>query len=222
MPGRAQLPHFLQHPGHTELVDWSRSTTIARHFASIYLKTDSLLHEHAAITDSFSTQLNLRFGMQFREAFLQAAHASSNQSTIPPVWAFYFRDSNRHPFTYWLLGVHAHIIGDMPVILAGSLSPTELRHHKRSFRRLNSVFDQQTDWAIQRILTDQKQLRIWHRLSFGMDRIVAKHIVHRWRAKAFRRAKRIQANRAPELRWERQFERMNRRLERLGKRFFRA
>lgn len=222
MPSRAQSPHFLQHPGHTELVQWSRSTTVARHFASIYLKTDSLLHQHAATTDSFSTQLNLRFGIQFREAFLQAARASSNQDTIPTIWTFYFRDSNRYPFTYWLLGVHAHIIGDMPVILAGSLSPAELRHHKRSFRRLNRVFDQQTDWAIQHILTDQKHLRVWHRLSFGMDRMLAKYIVHRWRAKAFRRAKRIQANRAPELRWKRQFERRNKQLNRWGQRLFRA
>lgn len=218
----AQNNHFIDHRGHHELTHWSLDQSISRYFSFIYLKTDSLLQQQSIRSDSTTAAINLRFGIAFREAFLHAARAYQQHDSIPKEWAFYFSDSSRHPFTYWMLGVHAHILGDMPSILARTLSPQELLHHRRPFRRLNRIFDAQADWAIQQILGQQQRLYVWHRLSFGMDRILAKHIVHRWRAKAFRRAIRIHQHRAKFPRWEREFQRTNKQLASIGKRVFRT
>ncbi|MFZ4057262.1 MAG: DUF5995 family protein [Ferruginibacter sp.] len=175
-------------PGHQALCSLSNQSSISKHFAYIYVHNDSILDQQLATVDSEIVQLDIRFAHSFMQRFLAADSAFTKHQPLPVFWNTYFADTNRNAITYWMLGMNAHINGDLPVVFATHFTLKELKQHYKQFKSYNPSFDKQIIWGMQQAIVAQKKIRILHRLSLGLDRLFVQRTIHRWRKRAYKAA----------------------------------
>ena len=64
-----------------------------------------------------------------------ACDSFNSNRAIPQMWQTYFSDTCFNTLTYWMLGINAHINGDMVELLALDFSLDELKKKREgSFR----------------------------------------------------------------------------------------
>lgn len=116
-----------------QLDSLSKSNSLSRHFATLYLETTLIAIRFFNKAPAREKQFIERLEHNFSGFFLKAASAKQEERSA--IWQNYFRDSSLSPLQYQLLGINAHINGDIWQSLVSEFSLEELSANKKSYSR---------------------------------------------------------------------------------------
>ena len=152
----------------------------ARHFAELYYLTTinaSEFFRHAL--EPVQSFMN-RFELNFLKRFTDAADSFRLGKSIPEVWKSYFADTTYSQLQYHLLGINAHINGDIWQALVTTAQADTLELYKKAYIRYGKglliIYRN-----IYRSALQDKQFRKWHNLSLGLSRTYGKLLLKHWR-----------------------------------------
>jgi hypothetical protein len=186
---------------HLSIVKQSKELEAQKHFALLYVKTNEIMDQNLLDFD-FQTAIFInRFSIPFMSYFIRACDSFQSHGKIPIAWQTYFSDTLSNPLLYWMLGMNAHICGDMPFALSATFTLEELKQYHRSFIKMNSTFDILIRNTIKQGVEMNVGIKKWHRRSLGLDAIIMKHKVHRWRRKAYKMAIKLAKNKKEIEQW---------------------
>jgi hypothetical protein len=169
-----------------QLDSLAKTTTVSRHFASLYLETTLIAIDFFNHAPAGEKQFIEKLEQQFAGYFFKAVTAAENDRS--PVWKIYFRDSTLSPLQYQLLGINAHINGDIWQALTSAFSLAELKLYKKSYNRFQSGLKQQFRHFYQENRNAAPITRLIDRGSAGLAVQYGTLMLSRWRKRQYRLA----------------------------------
>jgi hypothetical protein len=169
-----------------QLDSLSKTTTVSRHFASLYLETTLIAVEFFNNAPAGEKQFIEKLEQHFAGYFFNAATAAEKDRS--PVWQAYFRDSTLSPLQYQLLGINAHINGDIWQALTSAFSLAELKQYKKSYNRFQSGLKQQFRHFYQDNRKAAPVTKLIDRGSGGLAGQYGTFMLSRWRKRQYRLA----------------------------------
>jgi hypothetical protein len=164
------------------------SSTVAKHFAGLYFSVTRRaisFFENSPIQEkTFINRLETRFA----SLFLLSADAYKNGDTIPTVWKCYFGDSALSPLQYKLLGINAHINGDIWQALTAEFSLQEIKDGRKSYLRFQKALTKEYRLFYEESYRADSKVRLLHRATAGLDKPYGKLILIRWRKRQLKLA----------------------------------
>lgn len=165
-----------------------KSVSPASHFAKIYITaTANAIHFWQTRTEE-EKKLNRRFETRFASYFFSAADSFNNRKKIPEEWSLYFQASDTSLLQYHLLGINAHINGDIWKTLTAEFSSGELKLYKNSFLAFNKTLNKQYYSLYEKLLMQNRRMRFLHQITNGMDRWYCSQMLLKWRKRQMKLA----------------------------------
>lgn len=165
----------------------AKSPSPARYFAVLYLETTgraiAFYQEARPAEKEFIERLELNFAGYFFRA------ATQPPGELSQVWKPYFSDSSLSAFQYQLLGINAHINGDIWQALVTGFTPEELRVHRRHFTRFQQGLKKQFCQFYWDNVNTTPVTRLLHAGTGGLSRIFGIMMLSRWRKRQYRLAR---------------------------------
>lgn len=150
-------------------------------FAGLYYRTTARALAFYANDDTVIQTRMDRFEFSFYRIFLDAARASREADSIPIVWQTYFLDTAPGRLRGLLLGINAHINGDIWKALTSSFSRIEIARLTPDYRRFNQSLLMEFDSLYRYAISQNRRLKTFHLLSLGLDRYLGRRMLMRWR-----------------------------------------
>ena len=158
-----------------------KSQSVARHFAELYFSTTVKAIDHFSTRSKKENDFIQRFEIRFAGFFFCSAEAHSQQIPIPREWKAYYTDTALSPLQYKLLGINAHINGDIWKVLTIEFSLDEIKKNKDSYYSFQKrLRDQYREFYISSRKSSAK-IRILHAATAGLDKLYGKMMLTRWR-----------------------------------------
>lgn len=158
-----------------------QSHSIARHFAELYLETTvraiRFFDGKSEATRNFIQKLETSFAGYF----FRAVESYRKDTVISLVWKNYFADSSLTPFQYYLIGINAHINGDIWQALVSSFSWEEISANKKSYFVFHKALLKQYESFYANSFNNNKVVRKMHATTAGMDKWYGRILLRRWR-----------------------------------------
>ncbi len=152
----------------------------ARHFAELYYLTTINATEFFRLApEPVQTFMN-RFEMNFLKRFTDAADSFRLGKSIPEVWKSYYADTTYSELQFHLLGINAHINGDIWQSLVATANADTLALYKKDYIRFGKGLLMIYRDFYRSALLD-KQFRKWHNISLGLSRTYGKFLLKHWR-----------------------------------------
>lgn len=171
-----------------QLDSMRNSRSEAAHFAGIYYEVTRKAGRFSLREDSSGRQFMLTMEKAFAGYFFRAASAKNQGAPVPGVWAAYFADSTLKPLQYRLLGINAHINGDIWQALVASFSPGELRRYRKTYFRFNRSLAVEYKEVYLAAFHEHAKIRWLHFSTGGLDRFYGRTLLWRWRRRQYRLA----------------------------------
>jgi hypothetical protein len=172
----------------TKLDSITKSSSVSRHFAGLYLETTVEAVIYFQQKDERQRQFIHRLEESFARYFFDAAEAFKKGEKPAPAWQAYYADTTLTPLQYELLGINAHINGDIWQALVAEFRPEEISQNKTAFlafqKGLNAVYQR----FYRRATTLHIKTKMLHTLSFGLDQLYGKLMLNRWRKRQIKLA----------------------------------
>lgn len=161
------------------------SKSIASHFASLYRSTSARAFAYYRKTGPAERAFARRFMLAFAEYFFQSAQLPSLN------WQPYYSDSNRTILHYQLLGMNAHINGDLWQALYRHFSYEEFKQGRRLLIRFQQALRKEFNAHYEETIREKGPGRTLHMLSAGLSRYYGHWKLRHWRKRQFRLANRM-------------------------------
>lgn len=166
----------------------SRTSSIARYFASLYFESTVLSINFFANTDPAVKKFIERMENNFAGFFFRSADAHFNKTEIPVVWQSYFMDSTLSPLQYKLLGINAHINGDIWQALTSEFSVKELMENRITYLRFQKGLQKQYQRFYDDHVSSNLKTGLLNNTTLGLTKIYGKMMLARWRKRQLRLA----------------------------------
>lgn len=166
----------------------SKSSSITRHFASLYFETTVLSIVFFANADPAVKSFIERLENNFAGFFFQSADAYFNKTEIPVVWQSYYRDSTLSTLQYKLLGINAHINGDIWQALTSEFSGKELMKNRNIYLRFQKALQKQYLRFYDEYVSSNLKTGLLNNTTLGLTKIYGKMMLSRWRKRQLRLA----------------------------------
>ena len=174
-PDQGEIP-LLQ-----KLDSIQRSQSVARHFAELYYSTTVKATDFFLNRSKKENDFIERFERRFADFFFRSADAHMQHIPIPREWKAYFTDTALSPLQYKLLGINAHINGDIWKVLTDEFSFGEIKENRDSYfsfqKRLKDQYRE--FYALSR--QSSAKIRLLHATTAGLDKLYGKMMLTRWR-----------------------------------------
>ena len=158
-----------------------KSQSVARHFAELYFNTTVKAIDHFSNRSKKENDFIQRFETRFAEFFFCSAEAHSRCIPIPREWKTYFADTALSPLQYKLLGINAHINGDIWKVLTVEFSLDEIKENKGSYFSFQKrLKDQYREFYVSSRESSAK-IRMLHVATAGLDKLYGKMMLTRWK-----------------------------------------
>mgnify|MGYP001195670462 CR=1 FL=1 len=162
----------------------TNQTGVERHFAAVYVWATKAADDYiATLPDTpkiLMTKLQLNFAELFKKGISDAKVGENND-----IWSVYFKEKNLTPVQYKLLGTNDHINGDSWKVLTSSFTRDELDivapYYHHCTLELFSVIDS----LHFHVIKNSKRMKTLHFISLGTDKLIARRMLTKWRAKQF-------------------------------------
>lgn len=158
-----------------------QSPSIARYFAGLYFETTVRAVHFFDGKDEPSRQFIQRLETCFAGYFFRSAEAYHNRTVIPPEWKSYYSDTSLSPLQYQLLGINAHINGDIWQALITAFSWEEISANKKSYFNFHRALVKQYEAFYERSVRTSPATRWLHEASLGLDKWYGRVMLGRWR-----------------------------------------
>lgn len=162
------------------LLSIEKGNTISRHFAGLYKQTVLITNEYAKTKDQFASNFILRLDDAFIPIFFQAHEAFVKRQEIPTNWKTYYQSNNLNSLQYQFLGMNAHINGDLHLALIQQFGYDSIKAHKKDLMSFQTVLNKIVDSVYEQTKA-YPELKIFHDLTLGTNRIMAREMVRHWR-----------------------------------------
>ncbi|MBO9660158.1 MAG: hypothetical protein J7527_15165 [Chitinophagaceae bacterium] len=158
----------------------SASQSPAAPFADLYFNTMINALQFFQNADDSARECMRRLQACFTQSFFAAADSFALQQKIPASWQNYYADTSLSAIRHVLLGINAHINGDIWQALITSFSYEKLiRIRPLYFSYYHSLLDIY-DNVYEEIYHASRTLRTLHTASAGLDKWYGKKLLHRW------------------------------------------
>jgi Family of unknown function (DUF5995) len=183
MAGHTQIPLNIT----DSLYKIAAGTTVSKHFAQLYYYAALQTDNHAAAQHPAAGQFVNAFKNKFAVYFLQAAQQEQQPQLQTFSWQRYYSPVRLNALQYYIVGMNAHINGDMWQALVQAHPYDSIKKYRRlltAFQQpLNALFDS-TYTACRQF----KKFNRFHRFTLGLDKWYGKKILLHWRKKQLRLA----------------------------------
>lgn len=166
----------------------ARSQSISTHFAKLYRETTIEAIDFFQNEDQEKRSFIQRLEQSFASYFFTAAEAFKKGEKISPVWQAYYADTTLNPLQYELLGINAHINGDIWQALVNEFTFNEIRENRKTFLQFKKGLAVIYRNFYERAIQENRRIKMLHNLSLGLDRLYGKLMLHRWRNRQIRLA----------------------------------
>ncbi len=188
LTARSQSPLPGEQPLY--ILDSLRKTTgTARFFAERYYNTTRKAILFATRRKPSEQAFLNRFEEQFTGLFLDAVRKSTAGENVTGVWSDYFRSDTLHPLRLQLLGINAHINGDIWKALVASCDPAELQRNKRCYFAFNRYLKKEFDEFYEEAADADIRLAVIREISPGLSTKAGHRLLIHWRKRQFKLAR---------------------------------
>jgi|CXWL01.1.fsa_nt_gi hypothetical protein len=164
------------------------SSSVSRHFAGLYFNTTNKVVDFFLSKPEKERMFIQRLETSFADYFFRSAHAFAEGATVAEEWETYFKDTSLSPLQYQLLGINAHINGDIWRALVSAFSLEEIQNGKKSYfefnRELINQYREFYNWSI----AEDARIKLLHTVTAGIDKLYGKLMLIRWRKRQLRLA----------------------------------
>jgi len=158
-----------------------QTSSPAKHFASLYLKTTGVAAEFFQHDKPEVKQFILRLESRFAGYFFRSVEAFHMGHTIPMEWQAYFSDTVLSPLQYQLLGINAHINGDIWQALTTEFTLEEILENKKSYFDFQKGLIKIYRNFYESSVDTHAAIRLLRNSSFGLDKLYGKMMLAKWR-----------------------------------------
>lgn len=184
---------FAQHSNQTALIlsrlDTLRnSASVARHFAAVYFEITFNSASFFVAADTEIQCLTERMKVRFADYFFRSVYAYEHHQPLPEEWSVYFNTTGATDIQYLLLGINAHLNGDIWRGLITEFTPAELEKVKPHYFSYYAQLVKEYRLIYERALACSPRIRLLHQISFGANRCYGKLMLKRWLKRQMRMA----------------------------------
>jgi hypothetical protein len=157
------------------------SSSSSKYFAGLYYNTTVKSVNYFLTRPEKEKDFNVRFELSFAEFFFRSVDARAQSHAIPWEWKTYFADSALSPLQYKLIGINAHINGDIWQTLTSGFSLKEIQENREAyFAFQNGLIRQYNEFYTE---ARKGSAKIWliHVVTAGLDKLYGKQLLLRWR-----------------------------------------
>ena len=166
----------------------AQTKSTASVFATLYSKTMLEIEEQLKQMDTSTIRQIRKLEINFAEYFLKACREFKDSSKAGKIWNAYFTTTNLSPVQLKLLGINAHINGDLWQALKDSFSETETI----SINKTVFLFHQSLLYIYKEVygeaIAENKKIKTLHILSLGLSEKYGKHLLSKWRKRQLKLA----------------------------------
>ncbi|HMK26526.1 MAG TPA: DUF5995 family protein [Chitinophagaceae bacterium] len=158
-----------------------KSQSVAKHFAELYFSTTVRATNYFLNRSQREQDFIRRFETRFAGFFFRSAEARTQNISIPVEWKTYFTGDELTPLQYQLIGINAHINGDIWQALTTEFSLAEIRENKDSYYSFQKgLILQYREFYVASRKSNSK-IRTLHVATAGLDKLFGKMMLVRWR-----------------------------------------
>lgn len=165
-----------------------KSQSVARHFAELYFSTTAKAANYFLNRSKKENDFIQRFETRFAEFFFRSTEAHTERSPIPRKWKAYFADTALSPLQYKLLGINAHINGDIWKVLTVEFSLKEIEENRDSYFSFQKRLKDQYREFYDSSRKSSAKIRLLHMVTAGLDKLYGKMMLTRWRKRQLQMA----------------------------------
>ncbi|OYU56143.1 MAG: hypothetical protein CFE25_02555 [Chitinophagaceae bacterium BSSC1] len=157
-----------------------KGNAISKHFAGLYRQTVHITNKYAKTKDQFASNFILKLDDAFIPIFFQAHEAFVKGHEIPTNWKTYYQCDSLNSLQYQFLGMNAHINGDLHLALIQQFGYDSIKAHKKDLMSFQTVLNKIVD-SVYEQTKNYPELKVFHDLTLGTNRIMAREMVRHWR-----------------------------------------
>ena len=157
------------------------SASISRHFAGLYFTTTSEAVDFFLNKEESVREFMQRLETRFAAYFFRSADAFTRGTVIPSEWKAYFSGSAFSSLQYQLLGINAHINGDIWQALTTEFSFQEILENKKYYFDFQKGLAREYRNFYISSVNSNATTRMLHGVSLGLDRLYGKIMLAKWR-----------------------------------------
>ncbi|NOT52088.1 MAG: hypothetical protein HOP10_12520 [Chitinophagaceae bacterium] len=161
---------------------------ISKHFAGLYFTTTKeaieFFRDNPAQTKNFIERLEISFA----GFFFRSVDSFTQKKVIPMEWGSYFNNSSLSPLQYKLLGINAHINGDIWQALTKEFTLAEIQGAKESYFDFQKGLKKQYKEFYNESLKSSSKVRLLHNATAGLDKLYGKLMLGHWRKRQMKLA----------------------------------
>jgi hypothetical protein len=166
----------------------SKASSVSSYFATVYFDAMENAVRFFASADDTARKNIRQMEKQFVNYFISSAEAFANRLAIPASWQAYYADTSASPLRHLLLGVNAHLNGDIWRALVSSFSLEEIKTLAPTYNSyycgLLDIYEEVYREAFSR----NRSLKLLHTASLGLDKWYGKILLRRWLKRQLRLA----------------------------------
>jgi hypothetical protein len=157
-------------------------------FAALYSKTMVEIEKQLKQMDTSTINQIRKLEINFADYFLKACSEFIDSSKADKTWSAYFATANLSPVQLQLLGINAHINGDLWQALKDSFSETEIKGISKTV----FLFHQSLLYIYKDVyhdaVTQNRKIKSLHNFSLGLSEKYGKHLLSKWRKRQIKLA----------------------------------
>lgn len=157
------------------------SPSVSRHFANLYFNITSKAVDFFLNGTEQEKKFIQRLETRFAGFFFRSTEAYAHKATIPDEWKAYFADSSLSPLQYKLLGINAHINGDIWQALTAEFSLKEIQEGRKSYFEFQKGLAAEYRKFYDESFNSSAKIRLLHSATIGMDNMYGRLMMARWR-----------------------------------------
>jgi uncharacterized protein DUF5995 len=160
----------------------SHTNSMASHFAKIYTASMGNINVQLQGLDSGAQAFVKKFETSFISYFLEA-NTEFNRGELPTesVWSFYFSHPEAEPWQLTLIGVNAHINGDIWKGLVSNFSATEIDRYKKTLLSFQSSISKAFQPFFEELIEQSAYLKFVNAFTKGTARYYGEWLIYNWR-----------------------------------------
>ena len=186
---------------------------VARYFAALYFNTTVRAVNDFEHDEDAAKKFIQRMETRFAHYFFNAAEAFIQKKEIPPVWKAYFSDTSLSPLQYQLLGINAHINGDIWKALTTEFSFSELQENKKAYFQFNKGLTIEYRRFYDESFRATAKTALLDNLSLGLSRLYGKSMLVKWRKRQMQLALLYFSDRT---KFDKEITKVNRKMEHIN------
>jgi len=139
--------------------------------------------EQLTALDSGTKNFIREFEISFIGYFLAAEYEFRMKGQLPPesVWNFYFSNPGAQPCQLMLIGVNAHVNGDIWKGLVKNFSVQEIMRYKRTLLSFQSSISKAFQPFFDDLLMQSAYLRFINEFTKGSAKLYGEWLIYNWR-----------------------------------------